>query len=111
MNLEAREEHQWRFHRERVLLESSNELKKKADIIVAKDGSGKFKTKMGAIKAVPKKSKKTRTVIYVKKGVYKENVEVEKNKWNVTMIGDGMNSTIVTGKLNVASNIFNCNIW
>ncbi|MBA0694923.1 hypothetical protein Goari_005185, partial [Gossypium aridum] len=101
MNLEAREEHQWRSHRERVLLESSNELKKKADIIVAKDGSGKFKTIMEAIKAVPKKSKKKRTVIYVKKGVYKENVKVEKNKWNVTMIGDGMNSTIVTGKLNV----------
>ncbi|XP_039060081.1 putative pectinesterase/pectinesterase inhibitor 24 [Hibiscus syriacus] len=94
-------EHRRRLHGERVLAESSDKLKKKADIIVAKDGSGQYKTISEAMKAVPEKSKKKRTVIYVKKGVYKENVRVEKNKWNVTMIGDGMKSTIVTWNLNV----------
>lgn len=44
-------------------------LKKKAKTKVAKDGSGKFKTIMEAIKAMPKKSKKKIIVIYVKKGV------------------------------------------
>lgn len=50
--------------------------------------------------SVPDMSEK-RTVIYVKKGVYKENVWVDKSKWNVMMVGDGMNATIVTGSKNV----------
>jgi pectin methylesterase-like acyl-CoA thioesterase len=44
---------------------------------------------------------KTRYVIYVKKGTYKENVEVGKKKKNVMLVGDGMDSTIITGSLNV----------
>lgn len=72
----------------------------KADVVVAQDGSGKFKKISDALKAVPDKSKK-RFVIYVKKGVYFENVRIEKPKWNVMMIGDGMDSTIVSGSLNV----------
>ncbi|OMP07990.1 Pectinesterase, catalytic [Corchorus olitorius] len=94
------EEPEWLHQKGRMLLQSSDQLKKKADIVVAKDGSSKYKTIKAALKAVPDKSKKKRTVIYVKKGIYKENVKVEKNKWNVTMIGDGMDSTIVTGSLN-----------
>ncbi|XP_022927225.1 putative pectinesterase/pectinesterase inhibitor 24 [Cucurbita moschata] len=78
---------------------AQKDLRKQADIVVAKDKSGKYKTITEALNAVPDKSKK-RTVIYVKKGVYKENVEVVKNKWNVVMIGDGMTSTTVTGRLN-----------
>ncbi|XP_022140040.1 putative pectinesterase/pectinesterase inhibitor 24 [Momordica charantia] len=78
---------------------AQRDLRKQADIVVAKDGSGKYKTISAALKAVPDKSKKS-TVIYVKKGTYKENVEVGKNKWNVVMIGDGMNATTVTAKLN-----------
>lgn len=89
----------WLSGKYRKLLQSSAALKRKADAIVAKDGSGKYKTITEALKAVPDKSKK-RFVIYVKKGVYKENVRVEKPKWNVLMIGDGMNETVVTGKLN-----------
>ncbi|XVF00274.1 hypothetical protein REPUB_Repub03eG0271000 [Reevesia pubescens] len=90
---------EWLHQKDRILLQSSDQLKKKADIIVAKDGSGKYKTISAALEAVPEKSKK-RIVIYVKKGIYKENVRVEKKKWNVTMIGDGMESTIVSGSLN-----------
>ena len=67
--------------------------------MVAKDGSGKYKPIDAALKAVPEKSKK-RFVIYVKRGIYVENVRVEKNMWNVVMIGDGMNATIVSGRLN-----------
>ncbi|PON31193.1 Pectinesterase inhibitor domain containing protein [Parasponia andersonii] len=72
----------------------------KADIVVAKDGSGKYKTVKEAVAAVPDKST-SRFVIYVKKGVYKETVEVGKNKKNVMLVGDGMDSTIITGSLNV----------
>ncbi|XP_073128629.1 putative pectinesterase/pectinesterase inhibitor 24 [Henckelia pumila] len=70
------------------------------DAVVATDGSGNYKTIKAALKAVPDKSKK-RFVIYVKKGVYYENVKVEKSKWNVMMFGDGEKATIVSGSLNV----------
>lgn len=83
----------------RMLLESSDSLKKAANATVANDGTGKYKTIRAALKAVPDKSKK-RFIIYVKKGVYTENVRVEKTKQNVMIIGDGMNQTVVSGSLN-----------
>ena len=83
----------------RRLLQSTD-LRKVADIVVAKDGSGKYRTIRRALKDVPEKSKK-RTVIYVKKGVYFENVKVEKTMWNVVVVGDGGDKSIVSGKLNV----------
>ncbi|RYQ86540.1 hypothetical protein Ahy_B10g106206 [Arachis hypogaea] len=86
---------EWVSSKDRKLLGS----KEKSNIVVAKDGSGKYKTISEALKHVPEKSSK-RTVIYVKRGVYYENVRVEKNKWNVMMIGDGMNATIVSASLN-----------
>ncbi|KAJ6892718.1 pectinesterase/pectinesterase inhibitor 24 [Populus alba x Populus x berolinensis] len=89
----------WLHPEDRKLLQSSD-LKKKADVVVAKDGSGKYKRISDALKNVPEKSKK-RYVIYVKKGIYFENVRVEKNQWNVMMIGDGMKATIVSASLNV----------
>lgn len=85
--------------RKKLLQQTDHDLKKRANIVVAKDGSGKYRTISEALKNVPDKSDK-RTVIYVKKGVYYENVRVEKSKWNVMIIGDGMNATIVSGSLN-----------
>lgn len=69
------------------------------DVVVAQDGSGKFKTIAEAVATVPNKSKK-RYVIYVKAGKYKEKVELDKAKWNVMMYGDGPTKTIITGSLN-----------
>ncbi|KAK6117888.1 hypothetical protein DH2020_048388 [Rehmannia glutinosa] len=89
----------WLSFKDRKLLQVKR-LSIKADVVVAKDGSGKFKTIGAALKFVPDKSKK-RFVIYVKKGVYVENVRVEKSKWNVMMVGDGKDATIVSGRLNV----------
>uniref|UniRef100_A0A7N0T623 Pectinesterase n=1 Tax=Kalanchoe fedtschenkoi TaxID=63787 RepID=A0A7N0T623_KALFE len=92
----------WRESTVRHLLEesSSAELRKKADLVVAKDGSGKYKTIGAALKAVPDKSTKT-TIIYVKAGVFTEYVVVEKSKWNVVFVGDGMDATTVAGGKNV----------
>lgn len=75
------------------------EVKPTPDITVALDGSGNFKTIKAAIDAVPKKNA-SRTVIYVKAGIYVEKVSLDKSKWNVMMYGDGMNKTIVSGSLN-----------
>ncbi|TKY68433.1 putative pectinesterase/pectinesterase inhibitor 24 [Spatholobus suberectus] len=98
LNTLLMEEPKWLHSKDRKLLQA-DDLNRKADIVVAKDGSGKFKTITAALKHAPEKSDK-RTVIYVKKGVYYENVRVEKTKWNVMIIGDGMNATIVSGSLN-----------
>ncbi|XP_010541676.1 PREDICTED: probable pectinesterase/pectinesterase inhibitor 32 [Tarenaya hassleriana] len=71
----------------------------KADAVVAADGTGNFTTIMDAVSAVPENSE-NRYVIYVKKGVYSENVEIKKKKWNIMMIGDGMDVTVITGNRN-----------
>ncbi|CAH9137178.1 unnamed protein product [Cuscuta epithymum] len=64
-----------------------------ADIVVAKDGSGNYKTVKEAVANIPKKG--GRIVIYVKAGVYNENVDVNVN--DVTLVGDGIGKTIITG--------------
>ncbi|ESQ54304.1 hypothetical protein EUTSA_v10026774mg, partial [Eutrema salsugineum] len=73
------------------------DLKRNANIVVAKDGSGNVKTLKEAIAAAPDNSK-TRYVIYVKKGIYDEVVNIRKT--NLTIVGDGKNLTILTGNLN-----------
>ncbi|KAJ6727531.1 PECTINESTERASE/PECTINESTERASE INHIBITOR 24-RELATED [Salix purpurea] len=97
LNCEDQEMPKWLHPEGRELLQMSD--LKKADAIVAQDGSGNYTRITDALKDVPEKSKK-RYVIYVKKGVYFENVRIEKNQWNVTVVGDGMNATIVSGSLN-----------
>ncbi|KAK4355276.1 hypothetical protein RND71_024247 [Anisodus tanguticus] len=89
----------WVSFRDRKLLESKGK-DIKANAVVAQDGSGDYRTLGEAVAAAPDKST-TRYVIYVKKGTYKENVEVTKKKMNLMIVGDGMNSTIITGSLNV----------
>lgn len=89
----------WVSGKDRKLLNAlPNEIK--PNVVVAKDGSGNYKTLAEAVAAAPNKSK-TRYIIHVKKGTYKENVEIGKNKKNLMIVGDGMNSTIITGSLNV----------
>ncbi|KAF3683682.1 hypothetical protein FXO37_01708 [Capsicum annuum] len=71
----------------------------RVNAVVAKDCSGKYKTIKAALKVAPDKSKK-RFVIYVKKGIYIENVRVQKTKWNIMIIGDGKDATVVSGNRN-----------
>jgi pectin methylesterase-like acyl-CoA thioesterase len=95
---EHHEEPKWLHSEDRKLLQNPD-LRTMATIVVAKDGSSTYNTITAALQAVPDQSDQ-RFVIYVKIGVYNENVEVGKNKWNVVMVGDGMTSTMVTGSLN-----------
>ncbi|PON52540.1 Pectinesterase inhibitor domain containing protein [Trema orientale] len=81
----------------RLLAEGQEKLK--ADVVVAKDGSGQFKTIKEALKDVPRKSNKT-FVIYIKEGVYEEYVTVERNMTNLMIVGDGANKTRITGNKN-----------
>ncbi|XP_059638024.1 pectinesterase 3-like [Cornus florida] len=82
----------------RLLLEEE-EAVMEPNVTVAKDGSGDFRSIMEAVNGVPRKSE-FMYLIYVKEGVYVENVVVGKDMWNVMVYGDGMNRTIVSGSLN-----------
>ncbi|XP_054792679.1 pectinesterase 3-like [Prosopis cineraria] len=87
----------WLGPAERRLLENTNATAPHA--VVAKDNSGRYKTIKEALAAVKKKSV-TRFVIHVKEGVYKENIDLDKNTWNVMIYGDGKTKTIISGNLN-----------
>lgn len=65
------------------------------DFVVAKDGSGDFKTVQEAIDAVPDSSA-IRTVIYIKAGVYKEKLVLPVSKMNVTFWGQDVKEVILT---------------
>eukprot|EP00249_Psilotum_nudum_P011537 c23229_g1_i1 orf=274-2049(-) len=71
-----------------------------ADVTVAADGSGKYRTVQAAVDAAPSKSSK-RYVIYIKSGIYKEQVIIPKSATNLMFIGDGIGATIITGDKNV----------
>ncbi|KAL5983685.1 hypothetical protein ACLOJK_017776 [Asimina triloba] len=83
--------------RRHMLSLSANNLK--PDVIVAKDGSGQFKTINEALSTIPKKGK-TPYVIYIKAGVYAEQVTIDKSMTHVVMIGDGQTKTKITGSKN-----------
>ncbi|XP_065853905.1 probable pectinesterase/pectinesterase inhibitor 21 [Euphorbia lathyris] len=68
----------------------------KADVVVAKDGSGDFKTIKKAMNKIPDHSNKT-FVMYVKKGTYNEYLEFNHTMTKVLLIGDGFNETRITG--------------
>ncbi|RXH71757.1 hypothetical protein DVH24_025258 [Malus domestica] len=76
----------------------------KPNAVVAKDGSGQFKTIGAALAAYPK-GLQGRYIIYVKAGVYNEYVTVTKNQVNVFMYGDGPRKTMVTGSKSFADGI------
>ena len=73
----------------------------KPNVVVAQDGTGKYKTIKEALKEVPKKSNET-FVIYIKEGVYKEQIIIDRQMTNVFMIGDGPTKTKISGSKNKA---------
>ncbi|KAJ7002493.1 pectinesterase-like [Populus alba x Populus x berolinensis] len=70
------------------------------DVVVAADGSGKYRTVSAAVADAPKHSAK-RYIIKIKAGVYRENVEVPSEKTNIMFLGDGRKKTIITSSRNV----------
>jgi len=87
----------------RSLLQTSEEDDGALDenvVTVAKDGSGNYTTITDALNAAPNKSS-DRYVIHVTEGVYQEYIEVPKYKTNIMLVGDGINSTVITGNRSV----------
>lgn len=65
------------------------------NITVAADGSGTYKTVQEAINAVPDFRKVT-TTIFIKKGVYKEKLNLATSKQFIKIIGECVEKTILT---------------
>ncbi|XP_020212999.1 putative pectinesterase/pectinesterase inhibitor 22 [Cajanus cajan] len=71
----------------------------RADAVVALDGSGHYRSINDAVNAAPSHSQR-RYIIYVKKGLYKENVDMKKKMTNIMLVGDGIGQTIITSNRN-----------
>ncbi|XP_022731566.1 putative pectinesterase/pectinesterase inhibitor 45 [Durio zibethinus] len=94
----------WLNREERRMLKAANADKPTPNVIVAKDGSGKFKTISEALAAMPEKYD-GRYVIFVRAGIYEETVHVTKKMVNLTIYGDGSQKTIVTGNKNYVDGV------
>ncbi|KAF8379274.1 hypothetical protein HHK36_028707 [Tetracentron sinense] len=91
----------WVSAGDRKLLQSSSPASR-ANLVVAQDGSGNFRTIKAALDAVAKqRSGSGRFIIYVKKGVYRENLLIGNNLKNIMLVGDGLRNTIITGSKSV----------
>ncbi|KAJ8443513.1 hypothetical protein Cgig2_016996 [Carnegiea gigantea] len=71
-----------------------------ADVVVDKNGSGKYKTIEEALKDIPKYGSGNKFIIYIKKGVYNEYLVVEKSMKHVVFVGDGPTKTRITNNKN-----------
>ena len=94
----------WFSAADRKLLDTANQGSVVPNAVVAKDGSGQYKTILDAINSYPDKHE-GRYVIYVKAGVYDEYITVDKKKPNIFMYGDGPTKTVITGRKNFAEGV------
>ncbi|KFK38722.1 hypothetical protein AALP_AA3G151400 [Arabis alpina] len=70
-----------------------------ANVTVAQDGSGNYRTISDALNSVVDNSD-FKFFIHVKAGVYTEHVVISEKKRNVVMFGDGSDKTVISGSLN-----------
>ncbi|KAG5244759.1 pectinesterase/pectinesterase inhibitor [Salix suchowensis] len=89
---------EWMTEGDQELLKGSS-LGMHVNAIVAIDGTGHYRTITQAINEAPSYSNR-RYIIYVKKGVYRENIDMKRKKANIMFIGDGIGQTVVTGNRN-----------
>ncbi|KAH6789435.1 hypothetical protein C2S51_004441 [Perilla frutescens var. frutescens] len=80
-------------------------LSLKPTIVVAKDGSGQFKTINDAVASLPKNNNDSFVVIHIKAGVYDEHVEIPKGLNKVVFVGDGPKATVITGSRSMAGGV------
>ncbi|GAB2776322.1 pectinesterase [Hymenobacter luteus] len=66
-----------------------------AELVVAQDGSGQFRTVQEAINAAPSQAEQE-VVIRIRRGVYKEKLVVPAAKTHLTLLGDERDQTILT---------------
>src|SRR5215210_5281562 len=67
----------------------------KADLIVAADGSGNVKSVQEAVNRIPENNKK-RFVIFIKPGIYNEQIRIPASKPYISFIGESAAATRLT---------------
>nr|GMD07850.1 probable pectinesterase/pectinesterase inhibitor 58 [Ipomoea batatas] len=83
--------------RHRLLMAKRSEIK--PNLVVAKDGSGKYMTINEALEDIPRNKNKT-FVLYIKEGVYEEHVAFFRKMTHLMIMGDGPTKTKITGSKN-----------
>nr|GMD09416.1 probable pectinesterase/pectinesterase inhibitor 58 [Ipomoea batatas] len=83
--------------RHRLLTAKRSEIK--PNLVVAKDGSGKYMTINEALEDIPRNKNKT-FVLYIKEGVYEEHVAFFRKMTHLMIMGDGPTKTKITGSKN-----------
>ncbi|CAA3024308.1 probable pectinesterase/pectinesterase inhibitor 17 [Olea europaea var. sylvestris] len=88
----------WLSPGDRKLLQTSSI---RPNLVVAQDGSGNHRTIKAALDAAARRSGSGRFVIHVKRGVYRENLDIGNKLRNIMLVGDGLKYTIITGSRSV----------
>lgn len=78
-----------------ILISVLNISAQKIDLTVAADGSGDVKSVMEAISKIPENNKK-RFTIFIKKGIYNEQIRIPANKPYISFIGESAETTKLT---------------
>ncbi|WP_418262169.1 pectinesterase family protein [Flavobacterium faecale] len=78
-------------------LAQKKEIKKNKlyDLVVDAGGTGDFTTVQAAFDAVPF-NKETETKIFIKKGIYKEKLDLPQNKKHISIIGEDRETVVLT---------------
>jgi pectinesterase len=74
-------------------------LAAQTNLVVAPDGSGRFKTVQEAIMAVPSGSRDNPVVIHIKPGIYMELIYIQREKRFFKLVGENPTNTILTFNL------------
>ncbi|XP_068659864.1 putative pectinesterase/pectinesterase inhibitor 28 [Aristolochia californica] len=89
----------WLSTADRKLLAYKDTQKLRPNVVVAQDGRGNYRTINDALKNIPN-SRSGRYIIYVKAGIYREQVLIDNDMENIFMYGDGPRRTVVTASKN-----------
>src|SRR6266550_4533154 len=79
---------------------SGNPLLAQTELVVAADGSAKYKTVQEAVMAVPSGSAANPVIIRIRPGVYKELIYVQREKRFFKLIGENSEKTVLSYDLN-----------
>ncbi|XP_076953076.1 pectinesterase 2-like [Bidens hawaiensis] len=103
--------HGWNFINEHKLLNLAMN-NKQPNVVVAKDGSGNFTTVQEAVNSAGQdRIWGQRYTIYVKAGVYEEQVVISKDVKFITMYGDGIGNTIITNNKHLGGDNNTTKVW
>ncbi|KAI3757523.1 hypothetical protein L6452_05063 [Arctium lappa] len=92
----------WVTEKDRKLLQTES-IYKRANVIVSPAKGSKFRTIQSALDYASRINRGNgRFIIYIRRGVYRENIEIGNDLKNIVFLGDGLRYTIITGDRSVA---------